>query len=105
MPEYYQTAQKEHAIVFVLSTAGGEDDVRIRLDELKELVATAGAEVIAEHTQSRRVPDMATYIGPGKAEELATEVKATGADLVIFDDELTPTQLRNLTGIINKIVV
>jgi GTPase len=103
--DYYQTNQKERAIIFVLSTAGGDDDVDVRMNELKELVATAGANVVGEHRQSRRAPDMATYIGPGKADELTVEAKTLRADLVIFDDELTPTQLRNLLNILGTPIV
>jgi GTP-binding protein HflX len=104
-PEYYQTAREERAIIFSLSTSGGEDDAQARLNELWDLAFTAGATVIAEHQQSRRAPDMATYIGPGKAEELAHEVKVVRADLVIFDDELTPSQQRNLLGILETKVI
>jgi GTP-binding protein HflX len=104
-PEYYSTGLKERAVVFVLSATGEEADFAIRFAELKELVATAGAEVISEHRQSRRTPDNSTYIGRGKAEEVATDAKASNADLVIFDDELTPTQQRNLLGLIDKPVI
>lgn len=79
-----------------LSLAGGEDDAEMRLAELRELAMTAGARVVADFAQSRRAPDMATYIGPGKVEDLKGELGHTDADLVIFDDELSPTQQRNL---------
>ena len=104
-PEYYATAHHERAIIFVLSTAGGEDDLDVRMDELKELVQTAGAEIISAQSQSRRASDMATYIGHGKAEELAAEAKALRADVVIFDDELSPTQTRNLSKRLDRPVV
>jgi len=94
--DMYTTKQQERAILVSLSIAGGDDDAAIRLEELRELASTAGATVIAEHQQSRRAADMATYIGPGKTEELAKEIKASKVDVVIFDDELTPTQQRNL---------
>ena len=105
MPDYYETSQRERAVIFVLSTAGGDDEIAIRMAELKELVATAGAEVIGEFHQSRRTPDMSTYIGTGKAEELKGEVTAQRADLVIFDDELSPTQQRNLANLIGKPII
>jgi GTP-binding protein HflX len=66
------------------------------LEELKELARSAGAEVVHASIQAREAPDPATLIGPGKLEELEGLVVAAGADLVIFDHELTPTQLRNL---------
>ncbi len=104
-PEYYATSQHERAIIFVLSTAGGEDDLDVRMEELRELAKSAGAEVIAELTQSRRAPDMATYIGTGKAEELDTQAKALNADIIIFDDELSPTQQRNLAKKLERPII
>ena len=95
-PTTYQTHKEERAVIVSLSLAGGEDDLEMRLNELRELSITAGAVVVGQFSQSRRAPDMATYIGPGKVEDLKAEVASTGADLVIFDDELTPTQQRNL---------
>lgn len=99
-PTFYQTHKQERAVIVTLSLAGGEDDQQMRVDELGELTRTAGAEVIATFAQSRRAPDKATYIGPGKAEDLKAEVASTGADLIIFDDELSPTQQRNLSEIL-----
>jgi GTP-binding protein HflX len=66
------------------------------VEELASLAATAGAEVVADIHQHRRDPDPASYIGRGKAEELAAAVADTTADLVIVDTELSPTQQRNL---------
>lgn len=103
--DYYETTREERAIIFSLSTAGGEDDAPMRLEELRELAFTAGATVVSEHQQSRRAPDKATYIGPGKASELAEEVKALRADMVIFDDELTPSQQKNLLAVLETKVV
>src|SRR5690349_11815205 len=97
----YPTEQKERAAIVSVSLAGGEDDADMRLAELRELSFTAGADVVAEFMQSRRAPDMATYMGPGKAEDLKTELASRQVDLLIFDDELSPTQQRNLTEILN----
>jgi GTPase len=66
------------------------------LDELSGLVKTAGAEVVGRMTQKRQAPDAATYIGHGKVEELQFLVEATEADVVIFDNDLSPAQMRNL---------
>ena len=66
------------------------------LDELGTLAASAGAEIVDVYTQIRDVADSAHMIGEGKLDELAAAVTATGADLVVFDNELTPTQLRNI---------
>jgi GTP-binding protein HflX len=66
------------------------------LDELRELAVSAGARILEEVIQHRRRPDPATYIGKGKIEELRESVLTEGADVVIFDDELSPSQARNL---------
>ncbi len=66
------------------------------LDEFRDLVTSAGATVAAELLQRRPHPDPATLIGSGKVEEIAAVAASAGADLVLFDHDLTPTQLRNL---------
>jgi GTP-binding protein HflX len=66
------------------------------LDEFRELVASAGAEVVAVLLQRRPRPDPATLVGAGKVEEIAGAASSTQADLVLFDHDLSPTQLRNL---------
>ncbi len=101
----YDTATEERALVVSLSLAGGEDDMEMRLSELRELAMTAGARVVGQFSQSRRAPDQATYIGPGKVEDLKGELAATDAELVIFDDELSPTQQRNLTEALGRRVL
>ena len=69
-----------------------------RLAELEALARSAGADVVGRLEQRRERPDPATLIGRGKLEELHREAEARAAELVIFDHELSPTQLRNLTG-------
>ena len=81
--------------------AGSEES----LDELAELASSAGAEVVERVLQSRDAPQAATFIGPGKAAELAAAVGAGAADVVIFDRELTPTQQRNLEKSIRTRVI
>ncbi len=66
------------------------------LDELAGLVETAGAEVVARLTQNRQSPDKTTYIGQGKVEQLQLLVEASEADIVVFDNDLSPAQIRNL---------
>jgi GTP-binding protein HflX len=73
-----------------------ELDADESLAEFRELVASAGGEVAAELLQRRAHPDPATLIGAGKVEEIAGVAASVGADLVLFDHDLTPTQLRNL---------
>ena len=74
-------------------------DVRESLAELKELAETAGTEIVGEGVQKMAAPVAATYIGPGKAEEFATLCKTSEVDTIIFDDELSPAQTRNLEKI------
>ncbi len=76
----------------------GDDTWRIdeSLDELAELVGTAGGEVAGRGTQRLDKVNAATFIGPGKAREFAEQCKEAGVDTVVFDEELTPAQGRNL---------
>ena len=71
-------------------------DAEESLAEFRELVASAGGEVVAELLQRRARPDPATLVGAGKVEEIAGVAASTEADLVLFDHDLSPTQLRNL---------
>ncbi|HEX8711201.1 MAG TPA: GTPase HflX [Terracidiphilus sp.] len=71
-------------------------DARQSLAEFRELVSSAGAVVVADVLQRRPAPDPATLIGSGKVEEIAGVAAANQADLVLFDHDLSPTQLRNL---------
>ena len=94
--------EKERAVLVGLDSDGeGADSV----DELEQLANTAGAVVVGKVIQSRRVPDSATYVGRGKAEELALLCRANNANLVIFDDELTASQIRNLENIIGLRII
>jgi GTP-binding protein HflX len=80
---------------------GPEDpeDSDFSLDELEALADTAGADAIDRIVQRRDKPDPATYLGKGKAEEVVNTAAILDADMVIFDDELTPAQGRNLEEI------
>ncbi len=71
-------------------------DAHESLAEFRELLISAGGQVAAELLQRRARPDPATLIGSGKVEEVAGVAASTGADLVLFDHDLSPTQLRNL---------
>jgi GTP-binding protein HflX len=66
------------------------------LDELEGLATTAGAKVVGHLTQRRLVPDKTTYLGKGKVDELRVLGEARDADVIIFDNDLTPAQTRNL---------
>jgi GTP-binding protein HflX len=71
------------------------------LEELAELAITAGGEVVGDGSQKLAAPTAATLIGPGKAEEFSKLCRRLDADTVIFDDELSPAQSRNLEKIFN----
>jgi GTP-binding protein HflX len=75
------------------------------LAELEQLAWTAGAEVVGTLTQKLDRPDSTTFLGKGKVEELRSLVQETGADLVIFDEELTPSQQRNLENALRLKIV
>jgi len=75
------------------------------LDELASLARTAGAEVAGKMIQRLRHPDVATYLGKGKVQELSDLEKYLGFNLVIFDDELSPSQQRNLEKALNARVI
>ena len=79
------------------------DDVS--MDELAALVETAGGEPLARFIQSREAPDPAFFIGEGKAEELREYVSRLEADLVVFDNELSPVQMKNLENLLNCAVM
>ena len=79
--------------------------VEEHISELEELAVTAGADTIFKINQSRNRFDPAFYIGKGKAEELAQLVELNDIDLVIFDDDLTSVQVRNLEKLFNRKII
>ena len=81
------------------------EEVEAHLDELAQLVATAGADVVGRTIQRRDAPDPATYVGKGKAAELAEMSLAEDSDTVVFDDELSPAQQRNLEKILGRTAI
>ncbi|MEK4798721.1 MAG: GTPase HflX [Thermoactinomyces vulgaris] len=90
---------KEKAILVGCGTKKQEWSLRSTLEELKSLAETAQAVPVSQVLQFRDRIDPAWYIGRGKAEEIARMVEENEADLVIFDQELSPAQLRNLEGL------
>jgi len=83
-------------IVGLINSKQDERQVKEYLDELEFLADTAGAVVLKKFTQKMDTPNKATFVGPGKLEEIGNYIKVMEADTVIFDDELSPTQLRNI---------
>ncbi len=92
----YRELQLERVVLVGVWTEGNSLMAENSLAELKALAETAGSEVLDGLIQRRDKPDPATYIGSGKVEELRQVVIATGADTVICDGELSPSQLRQL---------
>ena len=91
----YETEEKqERALLVCLDT--GEYDAESSLAELSELVKSAGADPAFTLAQKRPAPDTATCVGSGMAQEVAELCRKEELDLVIFDRELSPTQIRNL---------
>ncbi len=78
------------------AVAVGDLDFDASLAEFEELARSAGAEIAATLVQRRAKPDAATLVGQGKLEEIEGVAASTGADVVLFDHDLTPSQLRNL---------
>src|SRR5213593_2130719 len=75
------------------------------LDELEKLIETAGGVVVAKILAKRQAPDAATWIGSGKAEEIKRLAEKQNVSLIVFDDELSPAQTRNLEKIIATKVI
>ena len=96
--KFYDTAEKpEKAILVGIITPGEtEEQTKEYLDELEFLVDTAGGETIRSFTQRMQKPDRATFVGTGKLEEINAFIKSEEIDIVVFDDELSPSQLRNI---------
>lgn len=99
----FDTATKKETAVLVglLSKSQDEDTLREYLDELEFLTQTAGATVLKRFTQRLEHPDSRTFIGSGKLNDVQKFVAENGVDLVIFDDELSPAQQRNLEKAVN----
>lgn len=97
---------RERAILVGLdSTSLSGWDIEESMDELAHLVDTAGGQVVARIVQRKQKPDSGYYVGEGKAHEIEMMRSATEADLVVFDDELSPAQQRNLEEIIESRVI
>ncbi len=95
--------KKERAILVALITGDySKEQVEEHLGELELLADTAGADVVFKITQDRNRPDPATFIGKGKAEEIAQLIELNDIQLVIFDDDLNPTQVRNLEKMLER---
>jgi GTPase len=92
----YRQLRLERVVLVGVWTEGSVEDAENSMAELALLAETAGSQVLDALYQRRQKPDPATYIGRGKVDGLREIVQATGADTVICDGELAPSQLRNL---------
>ena len=93
--EYFENEKKPQRVLLVCVDTG-EYDAQASLDELWELSESAGAEPVATLTQKKQRPETATYVGSGRLEEIKSFCENQDIDVLIFDCELTPTQIRNI---------
>ena len=97
--------QEQKAILVAVLETGSRIDKDTALDELYGLVKSAGAEVVGELVQKTNQPSGATLLGKGRVEDLKQLIEATGATVVIFDNNLSPSQGRNLEEELNSVIV
>ncbi len=100
-----RSVREKIVLVGVVGKGDTPEQVDADLDELEQLVDTAGADVHARVVQRKDKPDASTFIGSGKAEELHELSLAIDADTVVFDDELSPAQQRNLEKILGRTAI
>ncbi|GAI41963.1 unnamed protein product, partial [marine sediment metagenome] len=93
-----QTSPEERAFLVAVETKGSADSwpVGVSIEELAQLASTAGADVVGKLTQRLSTPSKTHYLGKGKLDELLSLKAGTNYNVVIFDDELSPLQQRNL---------
>ncbi len=98
MSKTYSTAlEKETAVlVAVADQHTSPAQLEEHLEELAFLVSTSGAKTISTFTQNLPKPDIRTYVGKGKLEDIHAYIKSKDVDIVVFDDDLSPSQVRNL---------
>jgi GTP-binding protein HflX len=101
----YRQLRLERVVLAGLWTSAGVEDAEVGLAELAALAETAGSQVLDALLQRRDTPDPATFLGSGKAAELRDVVAATGADTVVCDGELSPSQRRGLEDVVKVKVV
>lgn len=98
MPKYVKELDKRETAVLVAIVRDKKEEQKVidYLDELEFLAQTAGAETVKRFTQKLQYPDRRTFVGSGKLEEIKSFVAEYEVDTVIFDDELSPSQIRNI---------
>lgn len=106
--EFYSTEEKQAKAILVAVSSQGQPEHKTEeyLEELEFLAKTLGFETVKHFTQKLEKPDTKTYVGKGKLEEISAYVKELDIDVVIFDDDLTTAQVRNLDRLIpNRMVI
>jgi GTP-binding protein HflX len=98
LQKLYDTAPVQETAVLVALIRQGQTDFQVSeyLDELSFLTETLGAKTVHRFTQRLEKPDVRTFVGSGKLEEIQSYVEHFAVDMVIFDDDLSPSQMRNL---------
>ena len=94
MAMYENEIKPERALLVSVDT--GDFDAEVSIDELEELVSTAGAETVGKVIQKKEAPEKATFVGVGKLAEIIAFCEGNDVDLLVFDSELSPSQQRNL---------
>ena len=96
MAEWIEIGEQQERVILFAASTNASDDTEESVEELRELVKTAGAETVGVVIQNRENIHPGTYLGKGKIQELKEMVWETGATGVVCDDELSPAQLKNL---------
>ncbi len=103
---FIDRAFREKIVLVGVTLDGGDvDRTDADLDELAQLIDTAGADEVGRVVQRRRAPDPATFIGKGKVDEILEVSEQVDADTVVFDDELSPAQQFNLEKILGRTAI
>lgn len=101
----YVVEAADRAILLIVDEPDSEEEQAWHVSELRQLAMSAGAEIVGEFRQRRQRPDVNSYIGAGKVDELYEEVQSLRASLVIAAHELSPTQLRSLEDAVQVRVI
>lgn len=105
MAELVEMKEIEERVILIAVSTGDGDDTAASVDELEELVRTAGAVTVDKMIQNRERVHPGTYLGKGKMEEVKERLWELNATGVVCDDELSPAQLRNLEDVLETKVM
>lgn len=105
MLEKKEAQYEKVVLVGLITREQNEEKLEEYMDELQFLAYTAGAEVLKRFTQRLEKPDAKFFVGSGKLDEITKFVEENEIDTVIFDDELTPSQLKNIEKVVNRKII